>query len=59
MTENNKGFLKGALTYTALAAIAAPLLGRLFGVELAEHELVTVFQAFAVVVAVYGRKRAT
>ncbi len=50
---------KGKLTYSALAVVAAPILGRLLGFEIAETELVQLLQGLAVLVGFYGRYRAT
>ena len=50
---------KGKLTYASLAVVAAPILGRLFGFEIAQAEIVELFQAAAVLTGFYGRFRAT
>ena len=57
--RKEKQMLEGKLTYTALAAVAAPIVGRLLGIELAESDMAMVFQAAMVLVGVYGRWRAT
>ena len=50
---------KGRLTYASLAVVLAPLVARLFGFEVAETDIVALFQAGAVFVGFYGRYRAT
>lgn len=50
---------KGKLTYASLAVVAAPMLGALLGMEIAETELVQIAQGVAVLIGFYGRWRAT
>lgn len=52
-------FFKGKLTYTALAAVVAPVMAQLLGVDVVQSEVVQVFQAVAALIGVYGRWRAT
>jgi len=56
--KQEKPMLKGKLTYTALAAVAAPVLAGLIGVPLPQETIVLWFQAVAAAVGVYGRWRA-
>lgn len=51
--------LKGKLTYISWAAVGAPILGRLLGIELAEADLVALISAGFVLVGIFGRWRAT
>jgi hypothetical protein len=50
--------LQGKLTYTAIAAVLAPLAARLLGVDVPDTLIVEAFQLAAGLVALYGRWRA-
>ena len=49
---------KGKLTYISIAAVAAPILARILGIDLPPETIVLWFQAGASIVGVYGRWRA-
>lgn len=56
--QQEKPMLRGKLTYTAIAAVVAPVLASLIGVPLPPETVVLWFQAVAAAVGVYGRWRA-
>lgn len=49
---------KGKLTYISIAAVAAPVIARILGIDLPPETVVLWFQAGASIVGVYGRWRA-
>jgi len=57
--KETKEVFKGKLTYSALAVVMAPFVARFVGFEVAESDIVALFQAAAVFVGFYGRFRAT
>lgn len=51
-------FLKGKLTYTGIGIFLIPVVGKLLGIELGEHDITPIIEGVGSVIAIIGRLRA-